>query len=85
MLVLSPICPHTLSLRPIVVPDTSRIEVTLDSPREQTFLTVDGQEGNAIGFGDVVRVTRGERRARLVRVSGRSFFDNLRGKLRWGE
>ena len=85
VLVLSPICPHTLSLRPIVVPDTSRIEVTLDSPREQTFLTVDGQEGNAIGFGDVVRVTRGERRARLVRVSGRSFFDNLRGKLRWGE
>ena len=85
VMVVSPICPHTLSLRPIVVPDSSRLEITLDTQREKVFLTLDGQEGDSLSHGDVVRVTRGEARARLVRIGNRSFFDNLRGKLHWGE
>jgi NAD+ kinase len=85
VMVVSPICPHTLTMRPLVVPDSSRLEISLDTPREKVFLTLDGQEGDALGFGDVVRVTRSDAAARLVRISGRSFFDNLRGKLHWGE
>jgi NAD+ kinase len=82
--VLTPICPHALSLRPIVVPDTGRIEVTLETPREEVYLTLDGQEGTSLGYGDVVRLGRSASRVRLVKISGRGFFDSLRGKLRWG-
>jgi NAD+ kinase len=82
--VLTPICPHALSLRPIVVPDTGRIEVTLETQREEVYLTLDGQEGTSLGYHDVVRLGRSDSRVRLVKVSGRGFFDSLRGKLRWG-
>ena len=82
--VLTPICPHALSLRPIVVPDTGRIEVTLETPREEVYLTLDGQEGTSLGYGDVVRLGRSASRVRLVKISARGFFDSLRGKLRWG-
>jgi NAD+ kinase len=83
--VLNPICPHTLSLRPVVVPEGSRIEVTLETPTEEVYLTLDGQEGTTLGHRDTVRVTASPARVRLVRISGRSFYDNLRGKLHWGE
>jgi NAD+ kinase len=82
--VLTPICPHTLSLRPLVVPDTAAVEVTLETRREEVYLTLDGQEGVSLEFGDTVRVSRSPSRVRLVRVSGRTFYDSLRGKLRWG-
>jgi NAD+ kinase len=82
--VLTPICPHALSLRPIVVPDAGPIEVTLETPAEEVFLTLDGQEGSALACRDTVRVTRGAAKVRLAKVSGRSFYDSLRGKLRWG-
>lgn len=81
---LTPICPHTFSLRPLVVPDSSLIEVTLETQREEVFLTLDGQEGTTLGFHDTVRVTRHERSVPLVRTSRRTFFDGLRSKLRWG-
>ena len=58
-MVLSPICPHTLSLRPVVVPDTSRVEVTLETQREEVYLTLDGQEGTTLGYRDTVRASRG--------------------------
>ena len=82
--VLTPICPHALSLRPIVVPDNQDIEVMLETQREEVYLTLDGQEGTTLGYGDVVRLGRSDSRVRLVKVSGRGFFDSLRGKLRWG-
>lgn len=82
--VLTPICPHALSLRPIVVPDSSLIEVTLETPREEVYLTLDGQEGTSLGHRDTVSLTRSRVAARLVKVSQRTFYDNLRGKLRWG-
>lgn len=82
--VLTPICPHALALRPIVVPDDVPIEVRLETQREEVFLTLDGQEGTSLGFGDTVRVTRSAARVLLARVSSRGFYDNLRGKLRWG-
>jgi NAD+ kinase len=82
--VLTPICPHALGLRPIVVPDTGSIEITLETQREEVYLTLDGQEGTSVGYHDVVRITRSAAKIRLIKVSERGFFDSLRGKLRWG-
>jgi len=82
--VLTPICPHALSLRPIVVPDTGAIEITLETQREEVYLTLDGQEGTSLGYRDVVRISRSPSKIRLIKVSERGFFDSLRGKLRWG-
>jgi NAD+ kinase len=85
LVVLTPICPHTLSQRPVVLPADSRIAVTLETPREEVFLTLDGQEGKGMDYRDVVRIGPSDRRARLIRTSGHSFYDSLRGKFRWGE
>lgn len=84
--VLTPICPHTLTLRPLVVPDTSRIEISLETPSESVYLTVDGQEGDEMAFGDRVVVQRHADSALLVRTGHpRSIFEGLRSKLHWGE
>ena len=84
--VLTPICPHTLTLRPLVVPDTSRTEILLETRRERVFLTVDGQEGVELADGDIVRVTRAPEPVRLLRTTeSRSIFEGLRTKLHWGE
>ena len=85
VMVLSPICPHTLSPRPVVIPDTSRVEVTLETQREEVYLTLDGQEGTTLGYRDTVRASRCPATVRLVRISGRTFYDGLRSKLHWGE
>jgi NAD+ kinase len=84
VILVTPICPHTLSHRPLVIPETSRVEVTLETPDEEVYLTVDGQEGTTLEPGDRVCVCSSDSRARLVRISGRSFYDSLRSKLRWG-
>jgi NAD+ kinase len=84
VVVLTPICPHALALRPFVVSDRSMIEVTLETRREEVYLTLDGQEGTSLGYRDLVRITRSPNVVRLVKVNVRSFYDNLRGKLRWG-
>ncbi len=83
--VITPICPHTLTLRPLVVPDSSTLEITLETPHEEVFLTLDGQEGTALGFEDRVQVRVAPDRVRLVRAGRRTFYDGLRSKLRWGE
>ncbi len=81
---LTPICPHTFSLRPIVVPDESNVEVRLDTDQEQVFLTIDGQEGTELAYQDSVSLRRSAIEVHLVKVSGRSFYDSLRHKLHWG-
>lgn len=82
--VITPICAHTLSLRPLVVPDTSDIEVTLHTEREEVYLTLDGQEGTQLHYRDRVLIRRGDTVVRLVKAAGRTFYESLRGKLRWG-
>lgn len=84
VVLLTPICPHTFSLRPIVVPDASLIEVTLETDEAEVYLTLDGQEGTTLAYRDTVRLTKAAHGVRLIRLSGRSFYDSLRGKLRWG-
>lgn len=85
VVVLTPICPHTISMRPIVVSDSSTIVVGLLTGQEEVYLTLDGQEGTKIAAADRVTVRRSDAEAKLIKVTGRTFFDNLRDKLRWGE
>ena len=83
--VLTPICPHMLSNRPLVVSDRSSIEVRLRAGRESdAHLTLDGQRGFPLRGGDVVTVTRSTRTIRLVKAQ-RDYFEVLRTKLKWGE
>ncbi len=81
---LTPICAHALSMRPIVVPDAEAIEVTLITERQEVVLTVDGQEGGHLAPRDVVVVKRSKADVQLVRVTERTFYDSLRNKLNWG-
>jgi NAD+ kinase len=82
--ILTPICPHALSLRPIVVPDFETIEVRLITPQEKVFLTVDGQEGAQLIHRDQVVINHCPDKTRFVRMRDRTFYDSLRDKLKWG-
>lgn len=83
--VLTPICPHMLANRPLVIPDDVTAEVVLASEKEDVFLTLDGQEGFPLHHQDVVEVKRAERTIPLVRSPKRNYFELLRTKLKWGE
>lgn len=80
----TPICPHTLGVRPVVLPATSEIVLTPLSAQEELMLTVDGQDGEALHAGDRLIVRRGEATVPLVRFTGQNFFTTLRRKLNWG-
>ena len=83
-LVISPICPHTLTARPLVVHLRSVVEVRPGRDAEQALLTVDGQWSHMLGPHDVVEVTCSDRPLTIFRPLRRSFFDLLRNKLHWG-
>jgi NAD+ kinase len=84
-LVLSPICPHTLAYRPIVVPGHVRVEMRVRNVRdEEALLTMDGQVAVPLRDLDLVAVELHDRPAHLVRVAGRGFFEVLNEKLGWG-
>lgn len=83
--ILTPICPHTLTNRPIVLPDSVRIEVTLKSPAEDVFLTLDGQVGFSMRQNDIIVIEKSPFRTRLLISRERNFFQVLRRKLKWGE
>lgn len=82
--VLTPICSHTLTNRPIVLPADQRIEVTLQSDQD-VMLTMDGQVGFALKEADVVVISQATARIRLLRFPQKHFFSVLRTKLKWGE
>jgi NAD+ kinase len=85
-LVLTPIAPHMLTNRPIVIPATSLVRVQPQmNERDELYVTFDGQEGHELQAGDEVRIRCAERRVRLLRPSTRSYFDVLRQKLKWNE
>ncbi len=83
-LVLTPICAHTLTNRPIVLPGDLRVEVTLEADQE-VMATVDGQIGINLKVHDTVEAVRAAARIRLVRFPQKEFFSVLRTKLKWGE
>ena len=85
-IVLTPICPHTLTQRPLVLPKSSQVEIRVHLQRgAEVYLTVDGQVGEALAEGDLVRVHRAEHPVRLLVPPGRNRFQVMRAKLRWGE
>jgi NAD+ kinase len=84
-LIVTPICPHQLTLRPMVLPGESRILVRIEGIPDQTFLTVDGQEAVQLRLGDELRCHRSEYSVKLIRQGKNGFFDVLRTKLKWGE
>jgi len=83
-IVLTPICSHTLTNRPIVLPASHRIEVAVQSDQE-IMLTVDGQVGVGLREADVVEIVKAPAHMRLVRFPQKDFFSVLRTKLKWGE
>ncbi len=83
--VITPVASHALTNRPLVVKDTAVIEARILVTREQAFLTIDGQVGTPLGENDLVRCRKSEHNVKLFKFTGRSFFDVLRTKLKWGE
>jgi NAD+ kinase len=84
-ILLTPICSHTLTNRPIVLPANVGVVVTHRSPDDESvFATVDGQVGVGMKNSDALYVRMSERRLRLIAPVGKSYFDVLRGKLKWG-
>jgi NAD+ kinase len=84
--VVTPICPHMLANRPLVVGDSSRVELKLrDARHVEVYAALDGQETFAFADGDSVIVTGSQRRLRLVKAPGRDYYQVLRSKLKWGD
>ena len=86
-LVLTPIAPHTLTNRPVVIPGRADIEVQAHSSGspDEIFVTYDGQSGYPLHEGDLVKVRMSTQTLRLVKAPARSYFELLREKLKWGE
>ncbi|HEY6871467.1 MAG TPA: NAD(+)/NADH kinase [Geobacteraceae bacterium] len=84
-LAITPICPHTLTNRPIVVASDALITIRLRSQNEDVFLTLDGQVGFELKYDDVIRIERAAHRTRLVMSRSKDYFEVLRTKLKWGE
>lgn len=85
LIVLTPICPHTLTNRPIILPDNSTIKVVLRSESEDVFLTVDGQVGIRMNAGESIMVKKSSATISLVKTPFRNYFEVLKQKLKWGE
>ncbi len=82
-IVLAPICPHTLSNRPVVLPDSYEIEIQVKAPDHDTTFTVDGQESAQLGPADTIKIHRGRHFVSLIR-SAHPYFEIWRDKLHWG-
>jgi len=83
-MVLSPICPHTLSFRPMVVSSDSKVKLQLLTAGEEVYLTLDGQRGVLLGKNDIVEIGRADFVLSLISSPKRNFFDLLKEKLGWG-
>lgn len=84
-LLVTPICPHMLTNRPLVIPDKARVEIDVAATEEPVYLTLDGQVGFQLESRDRVAVTQSANRVLLVQPPRKTYFDVLRSKLRWGE
>jgi len=85
-LLLTPIAPHTLTNRPVVIPSSAVVRVQPNlTERDEAFVTFDGQAGFQLQVADDIEVKRAEKPLRLIRPSTRSYFEVLRTKLKWGE
>ena len=83
--VVTPICPHALTNRPLVIPDSAQLMVTFGAGEQSLFLTLDGQVGFELEHEDRIALGKAPETLRLVRSSRKSYFEILRKKLKWGE
>jgi len=83
-IILTPICPHTLGVRPMVIPYLSKITIVIESHGEGITLTIDGQQGVNLNFQDKVDITYAKKSIKLIKPKKRSFYEVLRTKLKWG-
>lgn len=84
-IILTPICPHTLTNRPIAIPDDVEVRMILKSKQQEVLLTLDGQQGYVLEYDDVVEVKKSEGKILLIKSPYRHYFEVLREKLKWGE
>jgi NAD+ kinase len=84
-LIITPVSPHALTNRPLVLRGDSEIEIVVKNTQEGAFLTVDGQTGVELQGGDRILCRKSKHQVRLFRMTQRTFFDVLRAKLKWGE
>jgi len=83
-LVVTPVAAHSLTHRPLVVPDTSKIDIVVNTGRDEAYLSIDGQVGMPMFDGDRVACRKSDEQVKLLRIQG-TFFDVLRAKLKWGQ
>jgi Predicted sugar kinase len=83
--IITPICPHTLTDRPVVVSNETTVKVKILSDTPDMYLTLDGQLGVTLRMGDVVEVRKAETSVKLIKSPFRDYFTILRTKLMWGE
>lgn len=84
-IIITPICPHTLTDRPVIVRNSALIEVKFTGTAESVLLTLDGQTGVSLQENDTIRITRSPLCLPLIQPPQKSYFDILRNKLKWGE
>jgi NAD+ kinase len=84
-MIITPVCPHILTIRPLVVDGGSKITITIEGVPDQTYLTIDGQEAVLLRLNDEVICERSPYMVKLMRLGANGFFDVLREKLKWGE
>jgi NAD+ kinase len=87
VLIITPVCPHTLNVRSLVVPDAEKIQIVgqCSDGESELMLTLDGQLGEHLGCSDTVEIGKAEFTARLVQFDPHSFYDKLQTRMRWGE
>ena len=83
-LVVTPVAAHSLTHRPLVVPDTSKVEIVVNTGYDEAYLSIDGQIGMPMYDGDRVACCKSDHRVKLLRIRG-TFFDVLRAKMKWGQ
>jgi len=83
--VVTPICPHSLTNRPLVIPDSAKMRITLGEGEQSLYLTLDGQVGEKLEHEDCIAISREPRKLKLVRPARKTYFEILRRKLKWGQ
>jgi NAD+ kinase len=82
--VVTPVAAHSLTHRPLVVPDTSKLDIVVNTGQDEAYLSIDGQVGMPMQDGDRVACSKSGREVKLLRIKG-TFFEILRAKLKWGQ
>ncbi len=84
-IIITPICPHTLTNRPILIKEDDTVTLTLLSKEDEVIVTVDGQVGHPIGYEDTVDIARSKNAIAMIVPPGKNYYEILRTKLKWGE